>query len=614
VRDSASRALLAVFAFTGCAGGGARGAGGPAPTARAFPPVFERMVSGIEVLDRDGRPLPHPFLGGLNVPRPQLVDVDRDGDLDLFIQERSGGLTYFERVGGPDELRYAWRTDRYQDLEIGEWFRFADIDGDGDYDLLAEERFSFIRYYRNDGRPGAPAFVLAADTLRATDGAPLFSDRQNIPNVVDIDCDGRLDLFIGRLIGTVSRYEAEATDEHGVPRFTLVTERFENIEIVAQIGSLHGANTLTFADVDADGDYDLFWGDFFEAGLLFIENTGPDCATPVLRGEPVKFPLDDPIETSGYNAPSFGDVDGDGDLDLLVGVIGGAYNPNRTTADNLRLFEQTAPGSFGLRSLRFAGAIDVGSESLPVFVDDDGDGDLDLWLANKIEPEAPSTGGMVRFENRGTAQRPAFAWSGTIDLGRAYHYAPAFGDLDGDGDLDLLLGNWRKDVQWFRQDGSPQRPDYVLVDSSVVSLTRGSNTTPALVDIDADGDLDLFVGEASGTINFYRNVGSTRVPAFELVSDEYLDIDVGRRSFPTFVDLDGDGDQDMVIGREAGGIVYYRNDGTARAPNFVLDESFNLPLDHFSTPVFVDLDGDGDLDVVAGGTGGGLLYFVNRTR
>ena len=105
------------------------------------------------------------------------------------------------------------------------------------------------------------------------------------------------------------------------------------------------------------------WGDFFEPGLLFIENRG-SCAAPNLRGEPAPFPLDDPVRTSGYNAPAFGDVDGDGDLDLLIGVLGGAFNPNTSTVENLIYLPQgmtrensgSRPGPSSRRSMRGARA------------------------------------------------------------------------------------------------------------------------------------------------------------------------------------------------------------------------------------------------------------------
>ncbi len=602
----------------GCGAYSAGNAPGPSASSSVFPPPppppppFVRVVDGFEVRDQDGTPYDHPFLGGLNVPRPQLVDIDNDGDLDLFVQEASGQLAFFERVGTPSQPEFVWRTQTYQDLDIGEWYRFVDMDNDGDYDLLAERRFSYLQYFRNDGTPEEASFTLVADTLKDVNGAPIFSDRQNIPQVTDIDCDGRLDLFIGLLIGTVKRYEEVGRNAENVPLFRLVTDRFQDIEIVAQIGSLHGANTMAFVDIDQDGDQDFFWGDFFEAGLLFIENVG-NCDTPVLTGEPVSFPVGNPLASSGYNAPAFGDVDGDGDVDLFVGVLGGAFNPNRTTIDNFLFYEQEEDG-FTARTRRFITNVDVGSESIPAFADLDGDGDLDLLLSNKIDPEQLQTSLMFRFENQGTATRPDFQFAGKMDLEGRYHYAPAFADLDADGDLDMLLGSWKANIAWHRNDGTAEEPRFELVDSAFVTITRGSNTTPTLVDIDADGDQDLFIGESSGAINFYRNVGTPSSPNFEFVSDRFSDIDIGRRSVPTFADLDQDGDQDLFVGSESDGLTFFRNIGTPQAAVFVEDSSFSIDVPPLAVPVFADIDGDGDLDLFVGGIGGGVVFYENRQR
>ena len=570
---------------------------------------YHRVVDQFDVRDEQGVRYAHPFLGGLNVPRPQLVDIDADGDLDLFVQERGGEVMFFEQVGTPREPRYRWRTDSYGDIDVGEWYRFADIDADGDPDLLSERPFSYISYWRNEGTPQAARFVLAADTLRDLAGKALFSDRQNIPNVSDLDCDGRLDLFIGRLIGTITRYEAEGVDANRVPRFRHLTDTFEGISIVANLeGSLHGANTLALVDIDGDNDLDLFWGDFFEQGLLFIENAG-SCTSPRLNGDPVQFPVGDPVLTSGYNAMAFGDVDHDGNLDLLLGVLGGAFNPNLTTADNLYFLHQQPAGRFTVESRRYLSTIDVGSESIPQLVDLDGDGDLDLLLANKIDPANLQSSRIYRFENIGSRTEPVFQKRGYLPIEGSYHYAPALGDLDGDGDLDMMLGSWRSTVAYYRNSGSRQDPAFELVHPAMVKLTRGSNGTPALVDIDADGDLDLFVGEASGTLNFYRNTGSSRKPIFTLVSDTYQDIDVGRRSFPAFVDLDGDGDQDLVAGTESDGLRVYRNEGTPTEPRFEQDGTLPVRAFALAAPAFGDLDADGDLDVMVGGIGGGVSYF-----
>jgi hypothetical protein len=610
---TATRAFLIALggSLVGCGSHGA-GSAPDQPAARAaFPPHLERIVDAFEVFDETGTPYDHPFLGGLNLPRPQLVDIDADGDLDLFVQEASGQIMLFEQAGSPAEPDFVWRTDAYQGLDVGEWYRFADMDADGDLDLLAERPFSYIRYYRNDGSAEDASFTLVADTLKDIDGTPIFSDRQNIPQVTDIDCDGRLDLFIGLLIGTVMRYEEAGRDSADVPLFRMVTDRFENIEIIAQIGSMHGANTMAFHDIDGDGDEDFFWGDFFEAGLLFIENIG-SCGSPVLIGKPVPFPVGNPAETSGYNAPAFGDIDGDGDVDLFVGVLGGAFNPNRTTVDNFLSYERDVGDAFTLRTRQFVRNIDVGSESIPTFADIDGDGDLDLLLANKIDPTDLQTSRVYRFVNTGTVYQPVFRSSGALELEGLYHYAPAVADLDADGDLDALFGSWKANVALHRNDGTATEPEFVLVDSAYVTITRGSNTTPALVDIDADGDLDLFIGEASGAINFYRNAGTPASPDFEFVSDRFNDIDIGRRSYPAFADLDRDGDQDLIIGSEANGMVFYRNTGTPQEAVFVADSTVAIDAPIMAAPVLVDIDGDGDLDLFSGGIGGGLTFYRDR--
>ena len=587
----------------------------PAGSRIGDPAAWERIVYGIEFRDESGEIIGHPFLGGFNLPRPQLADADGDGDLDLFLQERSDRVMFFRNISTGGAPEYLWVTDSYEDLAVGEWFRFVDVDLDGDLDLLAEEIYSYIRYYRNDGGSGPASYVLATDTLRDVAGEAIFSDRQNIPNAADIDCDGFLDLLIGRLTGTITRYEAETMDGDGVPRFRHITDSFEDIEIIGAFqGSLHGANTMALGDVDQDGDHDLFWGDFFEPGILLIENTGT-CRTPVLRGTPRSFPLGDPVTTSGYNAPALGDVDRDGDMDLTMGVLGGAFDPKTSAVENLYQFEQGADGDFRAVTSRLIRTVDAGSESFPALSDFDGDDDLDLLLSNKIDTENNRTGHLFVFENTGSATAPVFAARGAVPgLPEQYHYAPAFGDLDGDGDDDVLMGSYSDRMSWYRNDGRDGRasgvlPRWTLVDSAAATLSRGRYTTPTLGDLDADGDLDLLVGESSGALNYYRNDGGPRAPAFELVSDEFQDIDLGRRSVPTLVDLDGDGDLDLAVGYEVEGVRIFLNEGSRREPVFVETDPIPFPVPAFATPVFADLDGDGDLDFLTGGAGGGLVFY-----
>jgi hypothetical protein len=320
---------------------------------------------------------------------------------------------------------------------------------------------------------------------------------------------------------------------------------------------MHGANTMALADHDGDDDLDLFWGDFFEPGLLLIPNSGT-CPAPSFRSTPVQFPVGRPLLTSGYNDPTFGDLSGDGRADLVVGVLGGAYNPLRTSAENLYYLARGAAEEWEVQSRRLLPVLDIGSETIPAIADLEGDGDLDLLLANKLDPSDLQTSFAYRLENVGARDGPAFRLRAPLQLGKRFHAAPTFGDLDGDADLDLI------------------------------------------------------VGESSGWLNYYRNDGGPARPGFALVSDEFEKIQIGRRSTPLLSDLDGDGDLDLLVGSEINGLALYRNEGTRTAPRLVRDSAFSVAAPVLAAPAAGDLDGDGDLDLVVGGAGGGAVYLEQR--
>jgi hypothetical protein len=569
---------------------------------------YRQIVNPFPVFDADGNEMDYPFLGGLNAPRPQFVDIDSDGDNDLFLQENTGDLMFFEfNESDVDSSGFPlhWQTKKYQNLDIGEWFRFVDLDQDGDFDLLSEQPYSYIRYYRNEGTPKGPNFVLAADSLKDTDGEPIFSDRQNIPNVTDIDNDGFLDLFIGRLDGTLTRYESIGRDENEIPQFELVTERFENIEIVKQFGTLHGANTMAFMDIDEDGDQDIFWGDFFEPSVLLLENRG-NPSNPDFQNEPRVFPENSPVQTSGYNAPTLTDWSNDGDADLFLGVLGGAYNANQTLAENFLFYEQLESGRFELRSEQFLGMLDVGNESIPSTGDINGDGLPDLMLANKIDPDNRNTSIVYLYINRGTETEPELHAAGTLNLPEAYHYAPVLADLDGDGLADMMLGRWRGQVDFYRNiDGK-----FELSKESAADLPRGSNAVPELGDLDNDGDMDLLLGASNGRVFYFENRGTAASPDFQFVEDALPGVEVRHRSTPALHDVDKDGDLDLFVGSKVEGVIFFRNSGSREQPVFNKEDlPINIHVTQFAAPHFVDLNGDGLMEFLSGNKEGGLFYF-----
>jgi len=597
---------LAALLLMGCAGPSRTG---PEQSAAvSFPDDYRRVVApSFPVRDEEGRLISNAFYGGFNTPRPQFVDIDGDDDSDLFVQERPGQLAFFEHVADGDSSRLVWRTDHFRDLEIGEWYRFADLDQDGVPDLLTEQPYSHIRAYRNGGTATAPSFELFTDTLRTVEGEPIFSDRQNIPNVTDLGCNGRLDLFLGRLDGTIARYEA-AEDSAGMPRFAHVTDEFEGIKIVGEGAgqkgpSLHGANTLTFADVDGDDDSDLFWGDFFEPGLLLIENTG-SCGNPILSGEPERFPTSNPILTSGYNAPAFTDWTGNGRPDLFVGVLGGSNDSNSSLANNFYFYEHTADG-YTLRTRQFVGGLDVGSESTVAVGDLDGDGTTDALVANKIDPDQGETSlayPLLQADDGSGLRKEA-----PLDLPNAYHYAPALGDLTGDGAADLIVGTWQGGLSYYENQGNGT---FKSVKGPLEGLSSGNNTVPAFGDLTGDGSLDLVVGTAGGTVSLHRNTGSASTPNF---AEAEVLAEVDGRAAPTLHDVDDDGRLDLLLGTEKE-LLLLRNEGSAEAPEFSSPRPVDLEgIPQRATPDFGDVNNDGRTELVVGTKRGGLVLFQPRS-
>ena len=251
----------------------------------------------------------------------------------------------------------------------------------------------------------------------------------------------------------------------------------------------------------------------------------------------------------------------------------------------------------------FAG-FDVGNSSAPTFVDLDGDGDLDLVSGE-------NHGNFNFYRNDGSNFTEQTGGNNPLNgFNVGFTSTPTFVDLDGDGDLDLVGGEGDGIFNFYRNDGS-NFTEQTGGNNPLNGFDVGAESTPTFVDLDGDGDLDLVSGENSGIFNFYRNDGSnfTEVTGGNNPLDGF---DVGDFSTPTFVDLDGDGDLDLISGEFNGTFNFYRNDGS----NFTEQTGGNNPLDGLgegtvSTPSFVDLDGDEDPDMVGGEFNGTFNFYMN---
>ena len=266
--------------------------------------------------------------------------------------------------------------------------------------------------------------------------------------------------------------------------------------------------------------------------------------------------------------------------------------------------------------------ISVGVLSSPSFADIDGDGLLDIVIGEDF-------GNLRYYENTGTASDPVYtARTGTANplngINVGFVSTPTFADIDGDGDQDLVVGEDNGTLIFYENTGTASAPTYIARTGTANPLNGidvGSFSTPTFADIDGDGDQDLIVGEENGVLNYYENTGTASSPTYTArtgTANPWNGIDVGSASTPVFADIDGDGDQDLVIGNSLGTLRYYENTGTASAPTYTARTGAANPWDGidvgtFSAPTFADIDGDGDQDLVVGEQSGTLNYYENTS-
>ena len=257
--------------------------------------------------------------------------------------------------------------------------------------------------------------------------------------------------------------------------------------------------------------------------------------------------------------------------------------------------------------------IDVGSTSKPTLVDIDGDGDLDAFIAEDGSE-------LVYYENMGTSTNPSFTLVGSnpfgINFSSWYSEKATFADIDGDGDYDMFVSHYQQDIRYFENVGDAGNPSFASYVDNPFGISNVSfYSSPTLVDIDGDGDMDLFTGDRYGVTKFYENTGSSTSPSFASpVSNPFGLTDIGSDSEVSFFDADGDGDLDAFIGEDDGTLNYFENTGTSTSPSFaapVANPFGYVDVGSESAPTFGDLDGDGDMDLVVGESDGTINYFEN---
>jgi hypothetical protein len=340
----------------------------------------------------------------------------------------------------------------------------ADLDGDGDLDLLSANDVSFagsdvsLRFNDGSGRFAEPAV--------AANGSVAVGSLARSLAVGDVDGDGDLDFVTGNEFSNdVSLRLNNGAGVFGLPPVPA------NGTVAVGTTPSSGPTGVTLGDIDGDGDLDLLCSLFRENSVSVRLNNGSGVFSP-----PVVVATGEVAVEDSPRGPALGDVDGDGDLDMLVA------NTNSNTV-SVRL--NNGAGAFAPPTAAANGTVAVdGGPWRVVLGDVDGDGDLDMVVPNPFDGRIS-----LRLNNgAGVFAPPAVPANGTLAAGAAY--SAALGDMDADGDLDLLWTNMANSVTMVLNNGSGVfSPPSVAAQGSVPVGRLAFDL--AMGDVDGDGDLDF---------------------------------------------------------------------------------------------------------------------------
>jgi hypothetical protein len=243
----------------------------------------------------------------------------------------------------------------------------------------------------------------------------------------------------------------------------------------------------------------------------------------------------------------------------------------------------------------------------------DGDSDMDVSMIRAIPAH--------HFWNIGTPQIPAWELDTTVYVNVPWcsRRSGALGDVDADGDLDLVFSCWDDTLRFYWNAGTPEVPLWEA-DQSVVSelVILGGGADPSLADIDGDGDLDLLVAMSFGIVKRFDNVGTAMAPVWEHVGYlEGVSIGPGGTEMAAFGDIDGDGDLDLVAITWDTPIQCWENVGTQAVPQFVENPSMLIGVtdpgeDGGHGIELLDIDADGDPDLLVSDRLGVNYLYLNE--
>lgn len=627
----------------------------------------------IKVIKTNGDTLFSAWGGGMNAPQFGQMDFNLDGKKDIVIFDRADWqFTPYLNVSQPGESKYRYAPEFktiFDTCQCAAWASFVDYNCDGNEDIFCGTTSSLVKVFtqipigndsvgfRQDYMAG---FFGVLHTQYGFGYSELFSTITDIPAILDADFDGDTDfLTFGSSSNYVELHKNLAMENFGrCDTLVLFNETVcwghfsenssDNSAIIhdtlmggCQLNGFHpnfrtpepqeerhAGSTMLGLDLNGNNLIDMLIGDISFKDIYALYNNAGIATHAYIDSVQTNFPqYDVPVNLSYFPGIFYLDVNNNGvkDMVLAPNLRDGSENYhavqvyNNNTVDNNPVFKFSGKGFLQDEN------IELGTNANPLFFDHNNDGKMDILVGNfgYFEPsDEKFYSGLALLENTGSVDVPAYtihtdylSFLADTTYPNLRNIYPALGDLDGDGDKDMLLGNSLGDLYYYRNDGGTGVADFQFVGTKYQFIDVGNNSAPVLYDIDNDQDMDLFIGNDAGRIWYYKNSGSQTTAVFDTVTSFWGKIKVGNpgtsgNAKPFIVDYDKDGQMELLLGTFHGGIEIYENLPANATDTLTYDGLlFNRDFGAFTAVAAAEIDSTQELAYLIGNYKGGLMLY-----